>query len=86
VIEPIFFYSELCPICPAVLVDCVDYFLAKGVRLVVRKPYISERSKLPGLPALFLPADFCKTPQPYVLVGENILQWLAEFDSKKVEK
>lgn len=84
--EPIFFYSEICPVCPAVLLECVDYFLARGVRLLVRKPYISERSKLPGLPALFLPADFCNAPQPYVLVGENIPEWLKTFDPSKVEK
>jgi hypothetical protein len=85
-VEPIFFYSELCPICPAVLVDCLKYFADKGVRLIVRKPYLSERSKLPGLPALFLPAEFCQAAQPYVLIGEDIPSWLTELDERLVKE
>ena len=81
--EPVFFYSNLCPICPAVLIPCIDFFVSRKIQLVVRRPYLSEQTQLPGLPALYLPGALCLSKQPHVLVGENIPEWLVTITGEK---
>lgn len=81
--EPVFFYSNLCPICPAVLTSCADFFISRKIPLVARRPYLSEQRQLPGLPALYVPGALCISKEPHVLVGENIPEWLVTIMGEK---
>lgn len=80
--QPILFYSPFCPICPGVIVACVDYFNQKGIPLLIKMPDLKEKKLVKNLPALFLPRESGDFEQSYILIGENIPDWLRTMDQK----
>lgn len=85
-ITPILYYSPFCPICPGVVERCVEYFNQKRILLVVRMPSLAEKSKLSGLPALFVPRELGDFDSAYLLVGEDIPKWLESVKDRIVAK
>lgn len=76
-VEPIFFYSDNCPLCEPTLVKLIPLFTKLNVRLTIRKPTLSEL-RTPGFkfPALLMPAEAFDLPQTILMVGSDIPQQL----------
>lgn len=75
-------YSPFCPICPEVIKKCVEFFTQKSIPLVVRMPTSFEKTKVPGLPGLFVPKELGNFDQNYLLIGSDIPDWLRQMESK----
>lgn len=72
-VEPIFFYADNCPLCEPTLVKLIPVFARLNMRLIIRKPTLSEL-KTPGFkfPALLMPAEAFNLPQTLLMVGAEI--------------
>lgn len=79
---PILFYSPFCPLCPDVVVKCVEYFNQKRILLVVRMPSLAEKTKVSKIPALLIPKELGDLDTTYLLVGKDIPQWLESMTDK----
>lgn len=67
-----FFYSPFCRHCPVALERVTKILLDAGLSFIARMPFASERAKLTGIPALYIPANTLNRPEPYLLVGGQL--------------
>jgi len=75
------YYQSDCGLCPAVIEACASRAEALGAPILIRKPTLEElrSGRIPGYPALFVPAGVKGLARPYLLVGaglENLLDQL----------
>ncbi len=49
---------------------------------MIKMPDLKEKKLVKNLPALFLPRESGDFEQSYILIGENIPDWLRTMDQK----
>lgn len=81
-IHPVLLYSPFCPVCPAVIIKCVEYFNQKRIPLLIRLPTSIEKTQIPALPALYIPKEVLNLDKPYVLIGDKIPEWLEDMEKQ----
>lgn len=69
----VFFFIDKCGYCERVLPQVVEFFTARSIPLVIRKPTLAEQPAIPGYPALMIPRG---SDKPILLVGTNVLEAL----------
>ncbi len=79
--EITFFYSPFCKHCPVALEQITKVLLDNGLTFIARMPYASERAKLTGIPALYLPAGTLGYKEPYLLIGGQLAVLLQKLIS-----
>jgi hypothetical protein len=79
--NPTLFYSGDCGHCLTSVPGIVEHFLKEDIHIVVRKPSIREAKRIPGVPALFIPADIYGD-RPIMMVGSEIITWLKTLTTK----
>lgn len=79
---PILFYSPYCNICPGVITRAVEYFNQKGITLMIRMPTAKDKTYVKGVPALFVPKELGAFDASYLLIGEQIPDWLHNMTDK----
>lgn len=70
----ILFYQGECSLCPPAAEAVASRAAELGVPILIRKPSIEElrSGKIPGYPALFIPAGTLALERPYMLVGQGL--------------
>lgn len=69
----VFFFIDKCGYCERALPQIVEFFIARSIPLVIRKPTLAEQPAIPGYPALMIPRG---SEKPILLIGTNILEAL----------
>lgn len=82
--EPILFFMRSCSLCPEAIVRTSHFFNAEGIRLMVRPGFSGLSEIVPGYPALYIPQGLWDLPQPMLLVGSQIHQYLQELKAQTI--
>ena len=74
--NPILLYSPSCPYCGKMLEPVIEFFLSRGILLIVRRPMKEEIDRIPGYPALYIPKAYS---EPIILLGTGIVETLEKL-------